>query len=120
MRNVILTSDGYMRWIFIHPISNSAIIVTESSADPTALVRATLPAEPHPALVYLAQLSPGSRRTMRTALNTIAELLGVTPVVHETDSARRRRVVETLLYCDWAGLRYPHTLALRTLLAERY
>ena len=105
---------------FHTPDSKSAIIVTESSADPTALVRATLPAEPHPALVYLAQLSPGSRRTMRTALNTIAELLGVTPVVHETDSARRRRVVETRLYCDWASLRYPHTLALRTLLAERY
>ena len=57
---------------------------------------------------------------MRTALNTIAELLGVTPVMHETSSARGRRVVETLLYCDWASLRYQHTLALRTLLAERY
>ena len=57
---------------------------------------------------------------MRTALNTIAELLGVAPIVQETDSSRGRREVETLLHCDWASLRYQHTLALRTLLAERY
>ena len=57
---------------------------------------------------------------MRTALNTIAELLGVAPVVQETNSPRGRREIETLLYCDWASLRYQHTLALRTLLAERY
>ncbi len=100
---------------------DSAIVGTESSpASTTALVRAPLPADRHPALVYLAQLSPGSRRTMRTALNTIAELLGVAPVVQETSSVRRRPAVETLRYCDWASLRYQHTLALRTLLAERY
>jgi integrase len=84
------------------------------------MIRAPLPADRHPALVYLAQLSPGSRRTMRAALNTIAELLGVAPVVQETSSARRQRTVETFLYCDWASLRYPHTQALRALLAERY
>src|SRR5581483_6809640 len=83
-------------------------------------LRAPLPADRHPALVYLAQLSPGSRRTMRTALNTIAELLGVAPIMQETNSPRGRREVETLRYCDWASLRYQHTLALRTLLAERY
>jgi integrase/recombinase XerD len=100
---------------------DSALVASDSSpASTTALIRSPLPADHHPALVYLAQLSPGSRRTMRAALNTIAELLGVAPVIHETSSARGRRVVETLLYCDWASLRYPHTLALRTLLAERY
>src|SRR2546423_14988468 len=100
---------------------DSSLVVTESStAATTALMHAPLPADRHPALVYLAQLSPGSRRTMRTALNTIAELLGVAPVTHETSSPHRRREVETLLYCDWAILRYQHTLALRTLLAERY
>src|SRR5215213_11262993 len=101
--------------------SDSDLVVTESAhASTTALIRSPLPADHHPALVYLAQLSSGSRRTMRTALNTIAELLGVAPVVQETSSSRGRREVETLLYCDWAGLRYQHTLALRTLLAERY
>ena len=99
---------------------DSSLVVSESPKPTTALLRSPLPADRHPALVYLAQLSPGSRRTMRAALNTIAELLGVAPVIHETSSTRGRRVVETLLYCDWASLRYPHTLALRTLLAERY
>ena len=85
-------------------------------------VAALPPADRHPALVYLAQLSPGSRRTMRGALNTLAELLGVAPVVREGAGAsgRARREAETLLYCDWAALRYPHTQALRALLAERY
>jgi len=101
----------------------SAIVVTESSpAATTALARPALPADRHPALVYLAQLSPGSRRTMRTALNTIATLLGTPPVVEEwvTASGRSRRTDQTLLYCDWASLRYQHTQALRALLAERY
>src|SRR5689334_4685314 len=102
-----------------HP--SSALVTAESSpTSTTALVGGPLPADRHPPLVYLAQLSPGSRRTMRTALNTIAELLGVAPVMQDTASPRRRREVETLLYCDWASLRYQHTLALRTLLAERY
>ena len=65
--------------------------------------------------------APGSRRTMRTALNTIAELLGVAAVIEEpTTVGRGRHEVETLLYCDWASLRYQHTQALRTLLAQRY
>src|SRR5437868_2757681 len=101
----------------------SALASQEPSSDGTsaALVRSALPADRHPALVYLSQLSPGSRRTMRTALNTIAELLGVAPVIEEpTTVGRGRRVVETLLYCDWASLRYQHTQALRTLLAQRY
>src|SRR5205807_8891056 len=102
------------------PTPESALVTSdESPASRTALIQSPLPADHHPALVYLSQLSPGSRRTMRTALNTIAELLGVAPVVQETTLARRREV-ETLLYCDWASLRYPHTQALRTLLAERY
>ena len=58
-----------------------------------------------PAEVYLARLAPGSRRTMRCALDTIAALL--------TDGLMD---AETL---PWAELRYPHTAAVRAILAER-
>lgn len=60
----------------------------------------------HPAAVYVARLSPGSRRTIVNALNTIAGLL-------------------THNMCDmsdlnWSALRYQHTAALRSLLIDRY
>ena len=60
----------------------------------------------HPAAVYIARLGPGSRRTMRTALDTIARIL--------TGGAQD---AETL---DWAALRYQHTQAVRAALAARY
>lgn len=60
-----------------------------------------------PVAVYLAGLSPSSRRTMRQALDTIARLgLG-----KETVTARS---------VPWAQLRFQHTQALRSALAERY
>ena len=57
----------------------------------------------NPALVYLARLGPGSRRTMAQALSRIADLLGQHP--------------ET---CPWASLRYEHTQAVRARLQETY
>ncbi len=64
------------------------------------------PADQHPALVYLARLAPGSRRTMRTALETMARLL--------TGGQYSMEIMA------WPALRYQHTQALRTLLAEQY
>ena len=61
----------------------------------------------NPAAVYLASLSAGSRRTMRTSLNTIAAMLTNKP---QGDA----------LSLDWAQLRFSHTAAVRSLLAERY
>jgi hypothetical protein len=60
----------------------------------------------NPALVYLASLAPGSRRTMTEALSVIAGIL-------TNDQAG----IETL---PWRELRYPHTMAVRAVLAERY
>lgn len=65
-----------------------------------------LPADRHPAAVYLARLAPGSRRTMATALDLIAGLL-----------TSYRCNMQTL---DWSGLRYQHTSAVRAILAELY
>jgi site-specific recombinase XerD len=65
-----------------------------------------LPADRHPAAVYLARLAPGSRRTMATALDVIAGLL-----------TSYRCDMGTL---DWGALRYQHTSAVRAILAELY
>jgi hypothetical protein len=64
----------------------------------------TLPLDRTPAVVYLARLAPGSRRTMRRALDTVASLL---------TSGRA-----DALACDWPALRYQHTAALRALLTS--
>jgi site-specific recombinase XerD len=73
----------------------------------TALVPwAGISADRHPALVYLAGLAAGSRRTMRQALNVVAEIL----------TAGRCDLV-TL---PWSELRFQHTQAVRAALQERY
>jgi len=65
-----------------------------------------VPADRHPAAVYVASLAPGSRRTMRQALDTVAGLL-----------TGGRANAETL---SWPSLRYQHTQAVRAALAARY
>jgi integrase len=74
--------------------------------EPADLVPSTLPASQHPALVYLASLRPGSRRTMTQALDVIAQLASGGVCDHVT--------------LPWAGLRYQHTQAIRAALADRY
>jgi site-specific recombinase XerD len=64
------------------------------------------PADRHPARVYLASLSPGSRPAMRGSLQVIAELL-----------TSGRCTWETM---PWHLLRVQHTQALRANLAGRY
>lgn len=62
------------------------------------------------ALVYLASLGKSSRRTMRQSLDTIVNILA-------GDNQ------EYLVLCeefDWAQLRFSHTNAIRSILAERY
>lgn len=67
---------------------------------------ADVPADEHPALVYLSSLAEGSRRTMRQSLDRIAEL--VTDGLADAESF------------PWHRLRYAHTQAIRTTLAEQY
>lgn len=71
---------------------------------PTAVVEYTL--EQNPAAVYLAGLSRGSRPTMIGALVKIASLL----TNGKTD----------YLSVNWAALRFQHTSAIRSRLAEEY
>lgn len=74
---------------------------------PRALLRIeALPVERHPAAVYLASLGSSSRQTMRQALGVIANLV-----------SGGRADIRTLA---WEKLRYQHTQAIRSELAERY
>jgi len=60
----------------------------------------------HPVAVYLARLAPGSRRSQKSALDTMASLL-----------TGGRIGIEEL---PWHRLGYQHTQALRAALTERY
>src|SRR4051812_9744081 len=71
----------------------------------TGLMPVRRPADQQPATVYLARLSPGSRRTMRQALASIAALVTGGP----SD-------IESL---PWELLRYQHTQAIRSRLMEQ-
>ena len=73
------------------------------------------PLDQHPALVYLARLgSVRSQRTMRAALNVLATLLGVPTMMDEAGHEI------SFLFCNWAALRYQHTVALRAALVRQY
>jgi len=69
-------------------------------------VPASLPADENPVLVYLAGLGKGSRRTMRHALDTIARVVSNGKL--------------EALDLDWPSMRFKHTAAIRSALAENY
>lgn len=83
----------------------STAIATTDTAD-LLLAAVELPADQHPAAVYLGRLGKRSRRVMRNALDVIA-----------TAASGGRCDADTL---PWAALRYQHTAAIRAALAERY
>jgi hypothetical protein len=75
-------------------------------------------AERHPALVYLAGLAAGSRRTMAQALETVAAVV----TGGDWQELEGRRVLLpgrcSMRTMPWHLLRYQHTAALRSKLAE--
>jgi site-specific recombinase XerD len=85
-------------------MTNSAQLVHVQSAQLTPV--ANLPNQENPSLVYLAGLAPGSRRTMRQALNVIADILTAGACDHRT--------------LPWGALRFQHTQAVRSALASQY
>ena len=72
-----------------HEVVGSAALVATVVSDPD---------DRHPALVYLATLAPGSRRTMRQALDVIANFL-----VAGSDAGN----------LPWAQFGYQHAAAVR-------
>ena len=90
----------------MNPPETVALVPAELGELPELALSTPRAADQHPAAVYLAHLAPGSRRTMREALDTMAGIL-----------TGDRCDAETL---DWAALRYQHTAALRAALAARY
>ena len=73
---------------------------------PRAIPTAGRPRDENPVLAYLARLSPGSRRTMRASLETIARLASSGEV--------------GALDFPWWLLRYQHSEAIRGRLADSY
>src|SRR5215204_3878576 len=87
------------------PAGNVARAVTAILAPPAERI-AGRPRDEDPVLAYLARLSPGSRRTMRASLETIARLASAGQV--------------GALDFPWWMLRYQHAEAIRGRLAEAY
>jgi site-specific recombinase XerD len=89
--------------------SHSRMDIPASDLTPRAagvVAFAATPLDRNPAAVYLARLAPGSRPTMRHALDVIASIL----TAGQADA----------FACDWSLVRYQHAQAVRTVLAERY
>jgi integrase/recombinase XerD len=89
----------------LYPASSNDLPAAPSQS---ALVPSEVrPADEHPAAVYLAGLSKSSRRTMQGALDAIARLLS------DDEEA-------TAWDIPWHRLRFQHTTAIRSALAEQY
>ncbi len=90
------------------PMLPSIPPLVTSSAGPAT------PLEQNPAMIYLASLGESSQRTMRTALNTIAGMLGIS--ILRDAAGHDMRCFAT----PWASLRYQHTTAIRAHLEDHY
>jgi integrase/recombinase XerD len=84
---------------------------------PASITDGATPLSQNPAAVFLTTFaSKHSRRTMQTALNTIADLLQPPT----SDVPQNQLDPLRCLTIRWQDLRYQHTVAIRSLLMERY
>lgn len=97
---------GRIRFIARTPVPRIKVHLTTQQSAPSLKLESAVPANLHPALVYLNGLSEGSVSTMRHALNSIASLL----TIEQCDAYS----------LDWAKLRYPHTAAVRGVLKKKF
>lgn len=86
--------------------NTTAIEIIDPNQERTLARPQPLPLERNPAAVYLAGLSQGSRRTMRGALDNVADLL----TGGQCDA----------LSLDWSQLRFQHVALVRSELLEDY
>jgi len=86
--------------------NQSSVIFGSQTTQPDPATPFAFAADQNPATVYLARLAPGSRPTMRAALETIARL--VSSGTHDATAL------------PWGALRYQHTMAIRAALSDRY
>jgi site-specific recombinase XerD len=83
-----------------NPATDIVVVETPISMDLVAVPRR---ADEHPVAVYLANLAPGSRRTMKQSLEVVAKMFD-----------------RTILNLRWQDLRYQHVQFVRSRLAEHY
>lgn len=95
-----------IRFIARTPVPTIKVHPTTQQSAASLKLESAVPANLHPALVYLNGLSEGSVSTMRHALDAIAQIL--------TDKQCDAYSL------DWAKLRYPHTAAVRGALKKKF
>jgi integrase len=86
-----------------------------------------LPPSRNPALVYIASLAPGSRRTMRGSLQTIVDIIyGYDPGApgdnpnRSVDADGNEYPITSWDAFPWHHLEYQHTAAVRAAITSRY
>jgi integrase len=104
--NLEIEIDNYRAEIDPQEIQRLPVPIGGAAQGRSLALRVAIPIDQQPALVYLARLAQGSRRTMAESLDIVAGLL--------TSNQCNRHTLQ------WSALRYQHTAALRTLLAELY
>ena len=103
--------------IALQPLDNHEISLTDLCQFLTTVAGTEFDPKPvaeNPALVYLSNLGEGSRRTMKTALNTLAAI-ALTQRGIEITAGWVKWLHQVF---PWSTLRYQHTAAIRSALIE--